>query len=134
MDALPLYTSVSTAYLLLQSIPLFLFPRLIISLLSSDDHVASSTETYLARLLSLALTTLAIIGLYFAYFPPPPPYTAVQSAPSEPGSSSSNAIVHILTLFHAITFVYIYTRWLYVKGQDVNTAGYGKLAPPFCLS
>jgi hypothetical protein len=61
MDVLTLYTSTTAIWLSVQSIPLFLLPKLILDLLSPDNHRVTETETYLCRLLSLCLTTLIIM-------------------------------------------------------------------------
>ncbi|RMZ80429.1 hypothetical protein DV737_g2982, partial [Chaetothyriales sp. CBS 132003] len=77
MDVLTVYTSATAIWLSLQSITLFLFPRLIIDLLSTAGTTSTvnnnsyyqyfgstATETYLARLLAVALFTLTMIALY----------------------------------------------------------------------
>ena len=130
MDALTLYTTTSAIWLSLQTLPLFIFPKLILDLLSPDLHIITQTETYFARLLAIALLTLIIISLYFTYNPPPPSYNAAPSSPNNPASSSTSAITHILTLYHTLTFIYIYTRYLHIKSvipsninYEANTTG-----------
>jgi hypothetical protein len=131
MDVLPVYTTATAIFLSLQSITLFIFPSVILGLLTPPAHIPSALETYLSRSLAIALLSITIISLYFTYFPPPPPYSTAPPPANAPASGSSSAITHILTTYHGLSFIYIYTRYLHITSlrrtdidSTTNTTGY----------
>ena len=92
MDAPSLYALGSSAWLAIQAIPLLFTPKVIISLIAPEDnHISSTTEIYLSRLLALALLGIAGFAL-FSTQQSSPPYT--------------------VTFVHVASFVYMYTHYL----------------------
>lgn len=58
-QAFRIYTLGTSSYLALQSLPLLLTPKLIVSLLASEARAITDLETYLCRALALVLLTLS---------------------------------------------------------------------------
>lgn len=100
MDNASVFTLASTAWLALQSLPLLFTPKVIISLIAeADEHVSTTTEVYLARLLACAQLSIIAFTLL------PPTTSSQQQAPP-----------YALTFTHVSSFVYIYSHYtkLYV--------------------
>ncbi|KAK4673124.1 hypothetical protein QC763_109035 [Podospora pseudopauciseta] len=105
MDSTTFLHLTTLLYLLLQSLPLLLWPSLTTTLLTPPNYYPPSSSdlvsTYLARTLALTNLTLAALLLALSGLlplsPSPSPY--------------SSAAVLITTLYHSATGVYSYTRY-----------------------
>ncbi|GAB7361062.1 hypothetical protein MBLNU230_g1102t1 [Neophaeotheca triangularis] len=122
MDVFKSYTLLTSSYLSLQSLPLLLAPKLLITLCASEARSITDLETYLCR--SLALTNLTLAGLTVLLTGTIPLQTsfAPTPAPTDAGetTTSSNPYAYptlvVTTIHHALSAFYLYTQVVSVGG------------------
>ncbi|KIX94364.1 uncharacterized protein Z520_09750 [Fonsecaea multimorphosa CBS 102226] len=132
MDVFYAYTYGTALWLGMQAVPLVVMPKLIIMMLAEDGHQTSDVEIYLSRSLGFALILVALIAMFFTGTIP------LSSSISEPVSLEDDdpkapyarPIVQITTLFHSLSMVYCYMRYVnYAQSAYMLGAlGYGILA------
>ncbi len=90
MDATHAYTFTTASWLSLQALPLFLSPKLMITMLSPDTRQPTDLETYFSRTLALTLVTLALLTILLMGIVPLSSVTAESecSSPNPPSSRS----------------------------------------------
>lgn len=112
MDAITTYTYSTAGWFGIQAVPLLLFPRLIIAMLSRDDRHSTDLENYFCRSLSLTLLTLALVTLILTGSLP-----LTHSFPETSSSSSSTShplalpTLVLTTAFHSCTAFYAYMQY-----------------------
>lgn len=100
----------------MQSLPLVLTPRIIVSLLASEPRTSTDLESYLSRSLGFALLTLAvIIVLLTGILPVSSQIAAVQEEDSDGGIKDPYAYPTLITttVYHATSAFYLYTQVAY---------------------
>ncbi|KAK0660487.1 hypothetical protein QBC41DRAFT_330875 [Cercophora samala] len=137
MDATTFLHISSFLYLLAQSLPLLLWPSFITTLLSpsnpspSNYSPHSSTETYLARSLSLTQLSLALILLILSgLLPLGTPSTTKNPAAATTTTSNpySTTAVLITTLYHTSAGVYSYMQFTSSSTPGKGAGGGGQTA------
>ena len=110
------YTLGTSAYLAVQSLPLILTPRIIVSLLASEPRTSTDLESYLSRCLGFALLTLAVICILLTGILP---VSSQISAAQEEGSDGTikdpyaYPTLIATTTYHATSAFYLYTQVAY---------------------
>ena len=130
------YAFGTSAYLTVQSLPLLLTPKLIVSLLASEPRRTTDLETYLCRSLALALLVLAILLLLLTDVVPLTTNANTDAPPEIPGEVRHNAFAKptliVTTTYHALTSFYLYTQLTYTW-NFAFTAGMLGSSALFCL-
>lgn len=116
-QAFRIYTLGTSAYLTLQSLPLLLTPKLIVSLLASEARAITDLETYLCRSLALLLVTFAAsVVLLSGHVPLSTQLSApIAKAQEDNGEGSirdpyAYPILIITATYHAFSAFYLYTQ------------------------
>ncbi|KAL2400963.1 hypothetical protein ABEF95_000392 [Exophiala dermatitidis] len=132
MDVFYAYTYGTAAWLGIQAVPMVVLPKMIISVLAKEIHQATDVEVYFCRSLGFALTLVALIVLFFTGSIP------LSSSISEPVSLEDNdpkapyavPILRVTTLFHGLSMVYCYMRYVNYgqTGYILGAMGYGAIA------
>ncbi|EXJ86216.1 hypothetical protein A1O1_06586 [Capronia coronata CBS 617.96] len=104
---------------------------MIISALAKDIHPATDVEVYFCRSLGFSLTLIALIVLFFTGSIP------LSSSISEPVSLEDNdpkapyavPILRITTMFHGLSTIYCYMRYMNFgqTGYMLGAIGYGAI-------
>ncbi|SMR45034.1 unnamed protein product [Zymoseptoria tritici ST99CH_3D1] len=117
MDVFHAYAFGTSGYLALQSIPLLLSPRAILSLIASEPRQITDAETYLSRSLGLVLLTLAaVVILLSGSVPLGPQLSANISAAQEETDDGTirdpyaYPTLVVTTIYHALSAFYLYTQ------------------------
>jgi hypothetical protein len=135
--------------LALQATPLILFPRVIISMLSSEMHKyptrecpaqyrhlyitinASALETYFSRTLGFALLAIAVISvLMTGLIPLSTASEPISLSDADPKAPYAIPTILVTTVFHTVCSIYLYT-WYSASGQAgflLGLLGYAGLA------
>lgn len=126
------YTYGTAGWLGLQALPLIITPKVIITMLASEVHNATEIELYFSRSLGFSLAILALIVLFFTGTIP------LSSSISEPISLEDNdpkapyavPLVRVMTLWHSISLIYCYVRYMNSAqtGYVLGALGYGAMA------
>ncbi|KAK3176191.1 hypothetical protein OEA41_007514 [Lepraria neglecta] len=107
MDTYSAYAYSTAAWLSLQALPLFVSPKLIITLLSPDARTPTDLETYLSRTLSLTLLTLALLNILLSgALPLSSPVNEAEHSPYKGPAAL------ISTTFHISSLVYVYVNYM----------------------
>jgi hypothetical protein len=116
-QAFHIYTLGTSAYFALQSLPLLLTPKLIVSLLATEARTITDLETYLCRTLALVLLSFAAsIILLSGHVPLSNQLSApISKAQEENGDGNIKdpyafPVLVITTTYHAFTSFYLYTQ------------------------
>ncbi|KIV79974.1 hypothetical protein PV11_07512 [Exophiala sideris] len=132
MDGFYAYTYGSAAWLGLQALPLIVMPKMVITMLATDVHMTTDIEVYLSRSLGFALVLVALIVMFFTGSVP---LSSSMSQPvsledSDPKAPYAVPIVTVTTLFHALSMIYCYMRWVNYRqtGYVLGAVGYGAMA------
>ncbi|KAK3725209.1 hypothetical protein LTR37_000720 [Vermiconidia calcicola] len=128
MDVFKAYSLGTSAYLALQSLPLLITPRLIVTLLPSEPRRITDLETYLCRSQGLALLAFATLILLLTGLLP------VSSTSEAEGSSTpyANPTTIVTTLYHFSSAAYLYTQ-LSSGWNFAFTCGIIASASLFCM-
>jgi hypothetical protein len=97
----------------IQSLPLLLTPKLLVSMLAAEPRRITDLETYLSRSLALLLLAFAALNLLLTGVIPTTNTSATSSDESSSGLSSNPYAVPtviVTTTYHAATAFYIYTN------------------------
>jgi len=162
-DPFTLYAISTSAWGTLQSLPLLLAPRVIVSLCSPEARHITDFEAYLCRTLALTLLALAASNLVFTGVIPIGPQapassssspstsstsktkersssgeeTSSSSPPRRPGVAAKNevgkATASIAVAFQAITTFYLYTQVMGAGWSFAFTAGLIGNGALFCF-
>lgn len=124
----------SAGYFAIESLPLILTPKLIVSMLASEPRRITDLETYLCRSFGFALLTLAILFLLLTGAVPLGT-SPVEDADTD--SSSSKAIyayptLIVATTYYALTSFYLYSQLTY-GWNFAFTVGLASSSALFCL-
>ncbi|KAL2051948.1 hypothetical protein ABVK25_007863 [Lepraria finkii] len=107
MDAYSAYAYSTAAWLSLQALPLFVSPKLIVTLLSPDSRTPTDLETYLSRTLSLILLTLALLNILLSgALPLSSPVNEAEHSPYK------GPAAFIGTTFHISSLIYVYVNYM----------------------
>lgn len=112
------YSISTSAWSTLQSLPLLITPRLIVSLCASEPRKTTDLEAYLCRTLGLTLLALAAVNLIFTgLLPIGPQARAADSStgsdePTVGGKNSdvAKACATVAVVFQACTAFYLYAQ------------------------
>lgn len=122
----------TSAWLALQATPLILFPRVIISMLSSEMHkYPTPLETYFSRTLGFALLAIAVISvLMTGLIPLRTASEPISLSDADPKAPYAIPTILVTTVFHTVCSIYLYT-WYSASGQAgflLGLLGYAGLA------
>ncbi|XHG01306.1 hypothetical protein AWENTII_004693 [Aspergillus wentii] len=118
------YTYSTAGWLSLQSLPLIVSPRMIVSMLLDETRPPSAMEAYFARCSGFGLLTIAILTAMLTGSIPLSSSVSepVTSEDSDPKAPYAVPTLIITTIFHAITSFYAYT-WYTATDQFAFAAG-----------
>lgn len=102
------YNLGTSAYLALQSLPLILSPKMIVSMLASEPRTITDVETYMLRALGFALMALSITALLLSGILP----LAKPSAADDSGAENPYQYPTCVTgtIYHGLSAFYLYTQ------------------------
>ncbi|KAM0803930.1 hypothetical protein BDR22DRAFT_838347 [Usnea florida] len=108
MDSVGTYATSTAAWLTLQAIPLFLSPKLIVTILSPDARLPTDLETYLTTTLSLTLLTLSLLTILLTGLLP---LTSSPLSSPSPPSPYAHPTILLTTTFHIASTVCMYVQY-----------------------
>ena len=123
----------TAGYFAIESFPLILTPKLIVSMAASEPRRITDLETYLCRSFGLALLTLAVL---FLLLTGAVPLTTTATEETDADGNSTNPYAYptliVTTTYHALTSFYLYTQLTY-SWNFAFTAGLTGSGALFCL-
>ncbi|KIW06555.1 uncharacterized protein PV09_02985 [Verruconis gallopava] len=108
MEVLSAYSFATAGWFTLQSIPLILSPKLIVTMLSLNLHEASPLEIYFSRSLGCALLTMAALNLLLTGAMPWS--STPQYSPEKPDPYAQPTLL-ITTFYHSALAFYCYMQY-----------------------
>lgn len=111
MDAVHAYTASTSAYLALQAVPLFVSPKLMVTMLCPDARPPTDLEVYFSRSLSLTLVTLAVLSMFLSGIIPLSSVSAESESEHAPSPYATPTIL-ATSAYHALSLVYTYTNYM----------------------
>lgn len=132
-QAFKAYAFGTAAYLTLQSLPLLLAPRLVVSMLAAEPRRMTDLESYLSRSLGFSLLSLALLCILLTGSVP---LTNMLSDEDEEGNVKNPyalPTVIVTTTYHAMTAMYIYAQITYRLGSFGFYAGMVASSALFCF-
>ncbi|KAK6339770.1 hypothetical protein TWF718_009164 [Orbilia javanica] len=126
MEVYYAYNYATAGWMALQSVPLLLFPRMIVTMLSPEvrestlpNHIA--LEIYFSRSLGFAVITLGLITvLLTGSIPLQTTFSDTSSNLEDPTAPYALPTLVITTTYHALVSFYCYTMW-----NDIGNFGFG---------
>ncbi|KAL2043588.1 hypothetical protein N7G274_003895 [Stereocaulon virgatum] len=107
MDAYSAYAYSTAAWLSLQALPLFVSPKLMVTMLSPDARTPTDLEIYLSRTLSLTVLTLALLNILLSgALPLSSPVNEAEHSPYK------GPAAFISTTFHITSLIYVYLNYM----------------------
>ncbi|KAI4278344.1 MAG: hypothetical protein L6R38_005279 [Xanthoria sp. 2 TBL-2021] len=114
MDVFYAYTYSTAAWFGIQAVPLMMFPKLIITALSTEARKPTVLEEYLCRSLAFTLFTLAILIVLLTGTIPLSSSLSeseITADPSDPKAPYAVPTLTVTATFHAITAFYSYMQY-----------------------